>query len=409
MLIGISQLAVLADWLTPFVNVLTWAVEQDSQQGQPARYSANRYSFVRPDGLYRQRQTEESIPWRGECDVDVLTWCHQSSSPSLVFKDLDTASYDSFVGEPFHGSRVVLYHATPSFVDALFVTTTASNSGNDDEKNNETGTNWLQMKDNDHHPWYDVSPIVGRVNCDQEPSLCYYNNQIPTMEVFRWVNTTEDQLGEQKAAAAIDDYVKLSFTKRLESYGPDSSACLLRRYGAGILHHEDCRVAIDHWQQQQQQQQPLSSPDMDGTILVMDHHPALSKWIQQGRNIALAWNTAVITMCGILLLCLAYAVRSLVRKCVARFCRRGCSGSSVLSSSPAFVLRLLERDAKSTEERQRLDLEMVHVWCGVILFAVLNMFFPVMLLFVAGPVTLGAVAWMGVEVVRAWRAGNHDF
>jgi hypothetical protein len=36
------------------------------------------------------------------------------------------------------------------------------------------------------------------------------------------------------------------------------------------------------------------------------------------------------------------------------------------------------------------------------------MFYPVMLLYVAGPVTLGAAAWICVEVVRAWRAGNHD-
>jgi hypothetical protein len=409
MLIGISKLNVIADLLTACVNVLTWGVGQKSM----ARFSSADRIVVTPapGDFFQRRQIEGSIPWKGECDVDVLTSCHQSSSSSLVFKDLDTASYDSFIREPFNGSRVVLYYHTPSFIDAMFVTATSSGN-NDEKKKNETGTNWLQMKDDHYHQLFNVAPMVGRVNCDQEPSLCHwvsmFNIQVPTMEVFRWI-TEEYLLREQKAL--LTEYVKLSFAERFQSYGPDSSECLLRRYGAGILHQKDCLNAIDDWQQQQDQQQqqlqqPLSSPDMDGTIHVVDHQfPAATKYIRQGRNIALVWNTAVILTCGILLLCLAYAGRSLLRKCVVR-CRAG--GSSLSSSSSSFMQRLLQQHAKSEEERQRLDMEMANLCGVVILFGLINMFYPVMILVVVGPVALGAVVWMGVEVVRAWRAGNLD-
>jgi hypothetical protein len=413
MLIGISKLTGIADLLTAFVNGLTlWGAGQKT-----AKFSQDyATSFVAPGDFFQRRQIEGNIPWQGECDVDVLTSCHQSSS--LVFKDLDKASYDSFIREPFHGSRVVLYYHTPTFIDAMFVTATSSGNDNDEKKkkNNETGTNRLQMKDDPYLELVDVSPMVGRVNCDQEPSLCHwvsmFNLQVPTMEVFRWI-TEEYLLREQKVL--LTEYVKLSFAERFQSYGPDSSECLLRRYGAGILHQKDCRNAIDDWLQQQQQdqqqqqlQQPLSSPDMDGTIHVVDHHfPAATKCIRQGRNMALVWNTAVILTCGILLLCLAYAGRSLLRKCVVR-CRAG--GSSLSSSSSSsFMQRLLQQHAKSTEERQRLDMEMANLCGVVILFGLINMFYPVMLLVVVGPVALIAAAWMGVEVVRAWRAaGNHD-
>jgi hypothetical protein len=179
----------------------------------------------------------------GPCDADVLAGCVASSD--VHFVDLDPVSYDTYI--TFTGNtRLVLFYQ-PSFMDKFFLVESSSSTSHlmpnaeDDDTNTTTRTtssSLMTRLSSSKTASAVVEPVVGRVNCLENPSLCsrwiQTSLNLQLLTVIPWNPQYPNH--SQQLEIDVTPMKDSSFTEtetRMKEYGNDASECLWKRFGAG--------------------------------------------------------------------------------------------------------------------------------------------------------------------------------
>lgn len=206
----------------------------------------------------------------GPCDADALAGCVRSS-PSLLFVDLDEASFYSFQRFSGDQGRLLLYYE-PSFLDRYFEAESDSTAS--------------------VHPGKILE--VGRVNCYQTPNLCTHvdvSNGPSLWILFPRDFCVEKPIYQEERDEGV----------RVMTFSAGVKECLWKRYGADAL-------------------MGACSSDLE---LGRNEVPYKLTFIHEGRKVAVLWNALVFLACLGLLAALCLVGWKLLKRCLARCCRLG--------------------------------------------------------------------------------------
>lgn len=267
------------------------------------------------------------------CDADILADCMTAADFRIV--DLDEASYYSAVREssttlPNHHQVRMFLYYEPSTFDSFFPI-----------DKNSTVT-WSSSAN--------TTMLLSRVDCLQHPSCCdgVDVSDGPVLKERPW------QLlrGEwERKDGAIE-------------YGAGISQCLWKRFGADSL-TTSCKTDMELHQYPSQQH---SAETIDA-------------WIQQGHQIAFIWNGIIIMSCLALLIALALVGWKLLRRCLAR-----CGCFTQITRNSATMTK--------NERKEQLQQQEICFFIASITLGLVNFSFPMVTMFVAGPVAMAALVWL---------------
>lgn len=191
---------------------------------------------------------------------------------------------------------------------------------------------------------------IGRVNCHETPNLCGMFVHTPSLHLL---------IPEPKKS----DIPQIPKGFQPLEYGTGVKECLWKRFGAEMV-TSSCESEMKRHGERYKTGGPIAIEELQ----------------QYGARIARCNEILILFTCFLLVVALTLVGWKLLKRCLGR-----CCGVAMMSSSVSMT---------KEERKAQLQQQESCFFFAVIILGLTNVFFPAVIMCIAGPIALGAIVWL---------------